>query len=377
MLTDKSVGTTNEIGALGFVQIPIPVLLDPSLTPPQKLLYAVLKRFTMNGNTCFPGVDRLRKATDTTDRTVQRNMDALIKRGLVVRRQRTGSTNVYLVAEPEDVYADDPRTRRMTDETVGFLRKAGEDKTVDKLLALRKIIDELKSDGSTSEDDSIDLSVTDDNVNVQEDIGDDPVSVIDGADDRSAPRFESMLANCTKRLTKSEEAAARRKARKHLRDHGIPKVSVEPDPEYVGGTPDVPEKELLTVDILEKEWRLLMRKMWPNEPGITPGWQPKHFRIANSVIDRFERDGIDRQDIFWAFLEVVRKWESLVSEFGLKGYPNVQLVAGYSDTWFPKLWGARDLGYGKITKREADRKRRGYDESRATTAEREGGITII
>jgi len=369
--------TTNEIGSLGFVQIPIPVLLDPDLTPPQKLLYAVLKRFTMNGSTCFPGVDRLSKATDSTDRTVQRNMDALIKRGLVVRKIRTGSTNLYLVMEPEDVYAE-KETRRLSVETISFLRKAGEDKTVDKLLKIREVLDDAfdsaiescdRSDFDSNNVDDIDDSLKGTSVSGEENICSTVNKVPAGV--RS---YDDVLKNMDNRLLRSKTASDKRKTKKNLRASKPPSVVEDPGPEYIGGEPMEEDKPKFKV--LESEWRRVMREMWPNEPGITPPWTPKQFGIAKNVVNRFMEDGVDWRDTFWAFLEVVRKWKEISSDFGIKDYPKVQLVAGYSDTWFPRVWGARQIG-GGVSKREAARKKRGYDERGATAAEREGGITII
>ena len=136
------------------------------------------------------------------------------------------------------------------------------------------------------------------------------------------------------------------------------------------------ERKEFSYKDLEEEWRLAMREKFPTVPGISPPWSGKQYGIVKNLTNKFEKDGVLRQRVFEAFIETVRRWEQFVDTYGVKGYPTVQLVAGYGLTWFPEIWSGRQAEDVE-GKREKARKMRDFDETRATKAEKEGGITFL
>lgn len=334
---------TNETRSLGFIMLPIPVLYDPRLNTTQKMLYAALRRFSREDGKCFPGVKRLASSLSISDRSVQRNMKALVDRGLVKIQQRPLETNLYFIMEPEDVYAKD-RSGKLTDETIQFLYDAGETKTVDKILREREYladfcgddilthvqsssVPELSGDSSSSQLEER-LPGEYSGVPVEQLSGDKPVV--------KKIRWEEAMQHKKQLLQASGSALDKRQAARERRS-SVPKTKkVISEPEYTGGSSD--SEASLSIGRLQQAWNSALITTFPNKPGLGIKWTIKQMSQVNDVIRRYEDTGVSRSDIFWAFVESVLRWQELSSSHRIRAeIPNISLVCACSVSLFPNL----------------------------------------
>ena len=159
----EAIGNSDELSGVGFVQLPIPVLFDRDLSDAQKILYGILLRFSRSKAFCFPGVSRLAKATGSTERTVQRNMLVLEKKGLVVRRKRPTKTNLYDLGTFREVYGHGRNCNLLKDEVIDGLLASGEDKLVEWVIKGRELFagDMMMYGGEDLEEEVVDDGVCD------------------------------------------------------------------------------------------------------------------------------------------------------------------------------------------------------------------------
>jgi predicted transcriptional regulator len=386
------IGNSDELSGVGFVQLSLLVLFDPELTASQKVLYCILLRFSRNKSMCWPGVERLAKATRSTERTVQRNMDALEKKGLIVRIRRPTKTNTYDLGRFREVYGHGKNCNVIKDEVLDSFLTAGEDKIVEWIVRGREFLSGEFNGEDSDEDPGVDNGPdSDDGIKDSSDeyeyadvdmtlptsSGLPPAQEIPVIA-RKNRTFEDALAASKEKQEKSRQAKERRgKRRRDLNKNG-------PSKKKKGKKPDFPDESIenlfdkrdeYTYKDLEEEWRLAVREAFPKVPGVSPPWTGKQYGIVKNVVQNFEADGVPRGKVFWAFVETIRKWEAFVEKFGIKNYPSVQLVAGYGYTWFPELWSGKEAG--GPGGREQARKMRDWDETRATETERKGGLTFL
>ena len=146
-MSDKIEKMTNsdELDKVGFVQLPLLILFDPELTASQICLYCILLRFSRNKSMCWPGVERLAKATRSTERTVRLNLAALERRGLIVRIRRPTRTSTCDLGKFREVYGHGENCNVIKDEILDAFLTAGEDKIVEHIKKSRKIFDHQKS----------------------------------------------------------------------------------------------------------------------------------------------------------------------------------------------------------------------------------------
>lgn len=76
----------------GFTQVPNVVLRDPHLTPPAKVIYALLRSYAWEGDGCFPGQEALAGHLGGCDRSVRRYLREL-EASMLIRTERRGSTS--------------------------------------------------------------------------------------------------------------------------------------------------------------------------------------------------------------------------------------------------------------------------------------------
>jgi len=87
----------DEVLREGFVQVPIMLLHDPSLSAGAKLAYAGLLWYAWKYGE-YPGHEEVAKDYGTTTRTIKRYMSELQHQGYITARQRgLGKTNEYIV----------------------------------------------------------------------------------------------------------------------------------------------------------------------------------------------------------------------------------------------------------------------------------------
>lgn len=102
----------------GFTQLPNEVLKDIQLSSGSKLLYALLLSYAWQENLCYPGQETLAKDSNSNTRTIQRHLDALVKRGLIsVERRGLSKTNIYYIEPLGSVYPEADTTELSSPDT--------------------------------------------------------------------------------------------------------------------------------------------------------------------------------------------------------------------------------------------------------------------
>jgi DNA-binding transcriptional ArsR family regulator len=80
----------------GFTQVPNFLLRSKSLSPGDKMTFAMLLSYAWQNDHCFPGQERLAADLGLTDRSVRTHLKSLERhRLLAIRRRGQGKTNVY------------------------------------------------------------------------------------------------------------------------------------------------------------------------------------------------------------------------------------------------------------------------------------------
>ncbi len=88
----------------GFTAIPNTILKRRDISPGAKLCYVMLLTYVWQGDSCFPGQERLAEDMGVTSRSVVTYMKELQDTGLVkVQRRGQGKTNIYTLPRSENI----------------------------------------------------------------------------------------------------------------------------------------------------------------------------------------------------------------------------------------------------------------------------------
>jgi hypothetical protein len=95
----------DRIEGVGFVQLPLLVLMDSRLDPKGKVVYALLRHYARQGDVCWPGQGTLAADTGLSEKTVRGAVEALERVGLVTHVQVGNTkTNRYWLEPLRSVY---------------------------------------------------------------------------------------------------------------------------------------------------------------------------------------------------------------------------------------------------------------------------------
>ncbi|GEM_PF-5034436 len=92
--------STKSLGA-GFVMMPTPLLENPSFSPEEKVLWALLKAHQRDKAGSYPSVASLAKRLSRGDRQTRTVLSNMEKSGLIRKKRRPGQTNYYVVIAPD------------------------------------------------------------------------------------------------------------------------------------------------------------------------------------------------------------------------------------------------------------------------------------
>jgi DNA-binding transcriptional ArsR family regulator len=329
----------DEVDYLGFIQFPTLVMYDQRLSPAQRILYCILRRYARQEDCCFPGVKRLAKALGMSQRSVQGHIGALEEHGLITRHFRTGRSTIYEFERLDEVYAGDDR--QLTDDVIEMLRAVGEDHVANAIVNRRAGIEPGDERGEPEEPE-----VESEEVETKS----------------NAPRWEDVQGKIAENQAKSDAFTERRKQNQK-------KVAQDPTREKARVSSGVDEDDgpRLTVNDVELEFRAAAKEAWPDVPAACAPWDVKHKSIAKHLCERF-----GHELTIQVLGTVVRNWDEYVNRFDLNGYPNVKLVASFADSWFPEIQAG--VSIDPLPKRARVRKEREYDEATGTDG---GGVTFI
>jgi len=330
----------NEAESLGFIMLYTPILYDRRLNNTQRMLWCILKRYRGNNATCFPGVTRLSKALGMDKRSVYKHIEKLEEVGLVVRKRRPGHSNLYDLPNIEKVYCNGDK--QLLDDILEMLREAGEEKTVERILEVRKRFEDENKPKQKSVSQAKKTSET---------------VVVPLVKKRN---LEESLAKAKEQQTKSDKAAKRRNERN---------IKLAQDPNYqkskIGTRED--GEVVLTVKDVEDEWKVAAKEKWPDAPSTYSVWSAQDKGIAKRLCDRYGHESVIK-----VIITVISEWESYVDRFDLNGYPNMKLVAGFADSWFPEIESGRFID--PRSKRDRAQAQGEYDEA---TGSDSGGIRFL
>lgn len=91
-------------GNFTFAQIPMPILMDNSLSASEKLIYSVvLSCHSVYGAAC-PSLKTIANAASLSPRSVSRTLSEMVKKGMVTRIEHQGAANTYLPASVNELY---------------------------------------------------------------------------------------------------------------------------------------------------------------------------------------------------------------------------------------------------------------------------------
>lgn len=100
---DRAVRYEDAVEQEGYVQLPRVVLYNRDLSHGAKLLYAALRGFAWQDESCWPGQERLAESLGVTVKTVQRWIGELSDAGLVrIERRGLARTNRYVLPQLSD-----------------------------------------------------------------------------------------------------------------------------------------------------------------------------------------------------------------------------------------------------------------------------------
>jgi len=341
----------NETASLGFVQLPTLVLCDKRLTSTKKILYAMFLRYAGSDNYCFPGIGKIAKGLGLQVRQVYNLIKDLEDLGLITREQREGRSSVYWIEEMANAYGEG-KGNRLRDDIISMLRESGEEKVVETILDRRDTpVGDDPKEGEVRQ------------AGEKSDGGDEP---------QSKPRFEKVLDRSKEKRKISRAASEKRISRKK---------KLSQDPQYVAqkaankaAAKMEREEELGAVESVrdvEDEWRVAAKETWPDAPSLYGPWDKKANPGMWRGITRSLCDRCGTAEVIRLVRDVIVRWQShYVDEYGLSGYPSMNLVAAYADSWLPNI--ERELI--RPRRKRGARDLRDYDEATGT---KDGGISFL
>lgn len=300
---------SDEISRAGFIQLSTLVLLDPELSDAQVRLYGVLLDFARQEGFCYPRVATLMKMLRCSDRTIQRNMDALISRGLVIRRSRVGRSNVYDLSGFRHAYGEGVDHNTLKPEVLTALEEAGKDRFVKSVRDTREVIEQTNT-------------------------GDQQQSCQrkNQKPEKQERRFDAALEQAQVAQKQSELAQQRRSERRKRAAQLPSQKKVQSKQASPFSTRD-----------FEAEWRMKMSEKFPGIPGVAAPWEVKHKSMVKRLGERFSADGVSLDQLSDAFMCIIDEWDDFVDRYGVKGYPSVQRIVYFADTWVPEVLGKKRI----------------------------------
>lgn len=82
------------------------ILEDPNLSIQEKILYVTLVSYCWEDGYCYPGQTRLARQLGVSDRSIRTWLNGLIEYGLIKKVHRLGSSNLYFLKDPSEIYSD-------------------------------------------------------------------------------------------------------------------------------------------------------------------------------------------------------------------------------------------------------------------------------
>lgn len=268
----------DQVEGVGFVKVPLLVLLDSRLGMKSKLVYTLLRHYAWQGDVCHPGRARLANDLGLSEKTIQGAIEALEKVGLVTQeRKGQGKTNVYWIEPLRSVYG------------------------VNKSNALsRQAMEWCRLEAPVLE--------------AEKDIDPEPVRV-----DMGASRLKEVVESAR---TKSNEATERRIQLRKV-SSGSGKKTAKIAKSYKNG-------------YRPKQLQEVWKRAWEDSfPGITCSpWGPKEFSQLAKMVEYYGPEQVKEVlDYIPRHWEEIRQWDSVQ----VAPFPDLQFILGFRSKIYPAV----------------------------------------
>jgi len=312
----------DEISLFGWVIFPTFVLYDSRLTQTQKILYCILRRYSRENGYCFPAIKRIAKGLGMTERTVCSNLSALVDRGLIAKSRRYGRSTVYKFNEMKDVYSTGGKLK---DSVIDDLRFAGEEKNVDLIMRWRSDNSPVVSSDEQVKKTKVSNSSTGESV-----------------PEKKKPHvplrdFDKAFKAVSEMKTKAQQVDDK-KRRKRAEAAKIDELEkpIAPPREHRFSSRDV-----------ENAWRVAADKKWPEITLASQRFDKAFLTIARRLGEKY-----GYEFVMDACEKIIENWEDYADRYGIKGLPNMKLVAYFSEMWFSEIRSDKKFAVpGKADKR--------------------------
>ena len=108
--TDNQIDISQEIEYTSpnknFTKLDNNILRDPNISIQEKILYASLVSYCWDSGYCYPGQMRLASELGVSDRSIRNWLKGLEDYGLIKKVNRTGTSNIYYLKDPANIYPD-------------------------------------------------------------------------------------------------------------------------------------------------------------------------------------------------------------------------------------------------------------------------------
>ena len=328
---------TSEAGN-SFVRFPVEVLVDKTLSPGAKVLYAGLLSFSWSSPACDPTVQAIADRTCRCINSVRKDMVELVKRKLVEVVSRDGETNLYVVSGGLNMaYCDG--SDYYTDESMKMLVDGGLQKMVDTVNVDRvkmKQVDKAQGRDSCVPDPCCDNGAVDAYLaGGTRDPNAELVAEVLAKRKASMPqpkkpvmKFEDLYKEAQRIGQATEAAHERRKKNRQMRAASGPPAEAEERPRRPG--------ELTTRDTRET-FIAAMKAKWPS---YSVPWGAREASINKMLVEQH-----GAEEICKVYEHVIENWDDYIDRYPVKGYPSVMAIKGYDCSWIPEVL------LGKIEKR--------------------------
>jgi GntR family transcriptional regulator len=100
----ESIRFRNTVKQQGWAQVYHVLTLDTELSDGAYRLYALLLKYARQSGGCWPGVKTLARDLGRSPSTIKARLDELVRRGLIIRERRLGTSSITWIEDLETIY---------------------------------------------------------------------------------------------------------------------------------------------------------------------------------------------------------------------------------------------------------------------------------
>lgn len=100
----ESIRFRNTVKQQGWAQVYHVLTLDTELSDGAYRLYSLLLKYARQSDGCWPGVKTLARDMGRAPSTIKARLDELVRRGLIIRERRLGTSSITWIEDLETIY---------------------------------------------------------------------------------------------------------------------------------------------------------------------------------------------------------------------------------------------------------------------------------